>query len=237
MKLKIYILDDEQHAIDGLTAMLNKKFSEKTVIVGSNNKALLALDEIESLKPDVLFLDVEMPELNGLELLKHFPERSFQIVFTTAYEQYALPALKNEATDYLLKPIAPSEMNEAIKKCLANKIEDQNLAQTKEKLTLTTAQELMVVNLDDIIRIEADNNYSCFYFTHRQKLLISKTLKEFEYLEQKGFYRVHQSHIINLNHVIAVKSTEGDKVLLTHDHLVEISRRKKQDFLEIIKSI
>lgn len=234
--LKVYILDDEQHAIDGMTAMFKKKFADKVDIVGSNNKAMKALDEIEALHPDVLFLDVEMPEISGLELLKHFPERTFQIVFTTAYEQYALSALKNEATDYLLKPIAPSEMNEALKKCMARKSDVQTKSNAKEKLTLTTAQELTVVNLDDIIRIEADNNYSCFYFTHRQKLLVSKTLKEFESLESKGFFRIHQSHIINLKHVIAFSSVDGDKVLLTNDHKVVISRRKKSEFLERLKS-
>src|SRR5438552_3581821 len=101
--LNCYIIDDEQNAVDALTAMLNKKFAQQVKICGSNTRASVAIDEIENLHPDIVFLDVEMPEMTGLELLKHFPERSFYVIFTTAHEKYALPALKAAATDYLVK--------------------------------------------------------------------------------------------------------------------------------------
>jgi two-component system LytT family response regulator len=232
--LKVYILDDEQHAIDGLLAMLKKKFSNTINVVGYNNRALKAIDEIETLNPDVVFLDVEMPEMNGLDVLKYFPDRKFQIVFTTAHEKYALSAIKIEATDYLVKPIAPSDMNEAIKKCILKiNVNMENII--NDKITLSTVHELVVANLDEIIRVEAESNYSCFYFTNRPKMLISKTLKEFEHLETKGFFRIHQSHLINIKHVLSLNTYEGDKVEMYGGHSVEVSRRKKPEFMAILK--
>lgn len=235
--LKYYIVDDEQNAVDALTAMLKKKFSHQTICCGSNVKASLAIEEIEQCEPDILFLDVEMPEMNGLELLRHFPERKFYVIFTTAHEKYALPALKAAAADYLVKPISPQDVYDAILKCTQRKLdkEDRN-GHTNHKINLATAHELLMINTDDIIRIEANNNYSHFYFTNRPKVIVSKTLKDFEdQLTMHNFFRVHQSHLINLKYVEAVKSNDGDYVLLHQGHKVEVSRRKKAEFLQKLK--
>lgn len=234
--LKCYILDDEQHAVDGLAAMLQKKFAGQAECCGSATSASAAIEEIEELKPDVLFLDVEMPEMTGLEVLKHFPERKFQVIFTTAHEKYALPALKAEAVDYLVKPLSPQDVYEAIQKSIAKKQEAAAAKKTVSRITLATSQELLLVNTDDIIRIEASNNYSHFYFTNRPRVIVSKTLKEFE--EQLGalhFFRVHQSHLVNLKHVESVHSGDGDYAMLTQAHRVEISRRNKAAFLQLLK--
>ena len=232
--LKCYILDDEQNAVDGLRAMLLKKFSGKAEVCGSQTRASLAIEEIEELQPDVLFLDVEMPEMSGLEVLKHFPQRKFHVIFTTAHEKYALPALKAEAADYLVKPLSPQDVFEAIQKCLLRK--SAVPVGGGNRITLSTAHELLLVSTDDIIHIEASNNYSHFYFTNRPKLIVSKTLKEFdEQLSHLDFFRVHQSHLVNLKHVISVHSNDGDYVLLTGGHRVEVSRRNKPDFLARLK--
>lgn len=235
--LKCYILDDEQNAVDGLTAMLNKKFAGQAVICGSQIKASAAIDEIEELQPDVLFLDVEMPEMTGLDVLKHFPARKFQVIFTTAHEKYALPAIKAEAADYLVKPLSPQDVFDAIQKCIHKKTGTaSNNNSTAGRITITTAQELLLINTDDIIRIEASNNYSHFYFTNRSKVIVSKTLKEFnDQLADLNFFRVHQSHLINLKHVVSVHSDDGDYVILTANNRVEISRRNKAEFLQHLK--
>lgn len=235
--LKCYILDDEQHAVDALSAMLRKKFSDSVEICGSNTKATLAIDEIESAGPDILFLDVEITDMNGLDVLKHFPQRKFSVIFTTAHEKYALPALKAEAADYIVKPLSPQDVYHAIQKCINKKNTAPPAGASKNRITLATAQELLLVNTDDIIRIEANNNYSYFYFTNRSKVIVSRTLKEFdEQLSPMNFFRVHQSHLINLKHVESVHSNDGDYVLLTQGHRVEISRRKKPEFLQALKS-
>ncbi len=235
--LTCYILDDEQHAVDALIAMLQKKFAHQIQIVGSNIRATTAINEIENLAPQVLFLDVEMPEMNGLDILKHFPERNFDVIFTTAYEKYALPALKAAAADYLVKPLSPQDVYDALQKCIEKRTgKDHKNTIDKHKITLTTAHEILIVNSNDIIRVEANNNYSHFYFTNRPKVIVSKTLKDFDdILNTHNFFRVHQSHLINLNYVEAVKSNDGDYAMLQQGHRVEISRRKKADFLQKIK--
>ena len=235
--LTCYILDDEQNAVDALTAMLKKKFSQQVSITGSHIKASVAIEEIEQKQPDVLFLDVEMPEMSGLEVLKHFPERNFKVIFTTAHEKYALPALKAAATDYLVKPLSPQDVYEALQKCNIRQTENGNHLNTgAHKISLSTLQELLLVNVEDIIRVEASSNYSHFYFTNRPKVIVSKTLKEFEdQLSKHQFFRVHQSHLINLTYVESVQSNDGDYAVLKQGHKVEISRRKKADFLQKIK--
>lgn len=235
--LTCYLLDDEQNAVDALAAMLKKKFAQQVILCGSSIKASIAIEEIEELQPNVVFLDVEMPEMSGLELLKHFPERNFHVIFTTAHEKYALPALKAAATDYLVKPLSPQDVYDALKKCLDKKIsKDVQNPPSVNKISLASANELLFVNTDDIIRIEANNNYSHFYFVNRPKMIVSKTLKEYDdQLTLHNFYRVHQSHLINLSYVEAVQSSDGDYVLLQHGHKVEISRRKKTEFLQRIK--
>jgi two-component system, LytTR family, response regulator len=234
--LKCYILDDEQHAVDALAAMLRKKFADKIEICGHNTSASMALDEIETAAPDILFLDVEMPEMSGLDVLKHFPEREFHVIFTTAHEKYALSALKAEAADYLVKPLSPQDVYDAIQKCIHKKNTIAAASSANNRITLTTSQELLLINTDDIIRIEANNNYSHFYFTNRPKVIVSRTLKDFdEQLSPLNFFRIHQSHLINMKHVESVHSNDGDYALLTQGHRVEISRRNKADFLQQLK--
>jgi two-component system LytT family response regulator len=235
--LKCYIVDDEQNSLDALAAMLKKKFVQQVVICGSNISASQAIEEIEMLQPDVLFLDVEMPEMTGLELLKHFPERNFHVIFTTAHEKYALPALKAAATDYLVKPLSPQDVFDALQKCIERKlVKEENKAALSYKINLATTYEMLLVSVNDIVRIEANNNYSHFYFANRPKVIVSKTLKEFEeQLAAYNFYRVHQSHLINMQYIESVKSNDGDYVLLQYGHRVEISRRKKTDFLQRLK--
>ena len=148
-----------------------------------------------------------------------------------------MPAIKAAAADYLVKPISPQDVYDAIQKCTEKKLRtEESHTNLHYKISLATAHELLMINPDDIIRIEANNNYSHFYFTNRPKVIVSKTLKDFEdQLAGHNFYRVHQSHLINLQYVEAVKSNDGDYVLLQHGHRVEISRRKKAEFLHKLK--
>ena len=234
--LTYYIVDDEQHAVDALKAMLQKKFGNQVKNVGNNIKASRAIEEIEQANPDILFLDVEMPEMNGLDLLKHFPARKFQVIFTTAHEKYALPALKAAAADYLVKPLSPQDVYEALKKCEDRKKQELAVPNPGDtKISIMSGQQLLLVSPADIIRVEGNNNYSHFFFINRPKVIVSKTLKEFEeQLQPYGFFRLHQSHLINLFYIVSVKIGE-DIVLMEQGHEVEISRRKKAAFLQVIK--
>lgn len=238
--LKCFILDDEQQAVDALAAMLKKKFPAQVEVVGMQTDPFKAITEIESTNPDILFLDVEMPVLSGLEFLKHFPIRNFQVIYTTAHEKYALPALKAAATDYLLKPISPQDVHDAIQKCMSIHHEHigKKIETTTTKITLPSMQELVIVDISSIIRVEANNNYSHFYFLDRPKLIVSKTLKEFEVqLLPHHFYRVHQSHLVNLAHIDSILTQGGDYALMKKGDKVEISRRKKTALLQALKQL
>jgi two-component system, LytTR family, response regulator len=235
--LRCFILDDEQHAVDALAAMLKKKFSGEVEVAGTSIDPHQAIEQIESLQPDVVFLDVEMPILNGLEVLRYFPQRDFHIIFTTAHEKYALPALKAAATDYLVKPISPQDVHHALQKCKTPLPSSRKAPEpATPRLVLPAAQELIVVNIPDIVRIEGQNNYSHFHFLDRAKVIVAKTLKEYEdQLTPHGFFRVHQSHLINLAHIESIQSSDGDYVLLKKGHRVELSRRRKAEFIQLLK--
>jgi two-component system LytT family response regulator len=235
--LTCYIVDDEQNAIAALVAMLQKKFGGQISVCGSTTKASAAIEDIITLQPDIVFLDVEMPGMNGLQLLDQFPQRNFHVIFTTAHEKYALPALKATATDYLLKPLSPKDVYDALQKCVEKRLANPPAkALFSSKILLPAGHETLLINVQDIVRVEANDNYSHFYFTNRPKIIVSKTLKEFEaHLTAHQFYRIHQSHLINLQYVEAVQTAEGDFVLLRHGHKVEISRRKKAAFLQLFK--
>ena len=232
--LKVYILDDEQNAVDGLSAMLRKKFDNRLQIMGSNTHPLKAIEELEKLEVDILFLDVEMPILNGTDFLRHFPSKSFHVIFTTAHEKYAIPAIKLKAVDYLLKPLSPMDVQEAIARVEEQRQLTGNAMETK--LTLTVQGSMHIVPIADIIRIEADSNYSIFHIKDKPKLMVSKTLKDFEnQLVQHRFFRVHQSHLVNLNFVSSIVRNDGDFILMSNGDKVELSRRKKAEFLALLK--
>jgi len=231
------IVDDEQHCIDTLTAIIKAKFAARLHIIQTSRNARQAIELLKKSAPDVLFLDVEMPGYNGLQLLAEIPERNFEVVFTTAYDRYALGALKEEAVDYILKPISVSELQVAIEKCEL-KIDEKNLAASLpavKKLSLPTAQGVLLVGLSDIVRFESSNNYCTVFFTNRPKIVVAKTLKIFdEQLQDDGFFRVHQSHLINMRFAQTYQSGEPSYVMLTNGEKIEIARRRKADFLKLM---
>lgn len=235
--LNCMIVDDEQHCIDTLVAIIKAKFAARLIITHTSRNARQAIELLQKTTPDILFLDVEMPGCNGLQLLAEFPDRSFEVVFTTAYDRYALGALKEEAIDYLLKPISLWELQVAIEKC-ERKIEEKNLAASlpaAKKLTLPTAQGALLANLSDIIRFESSNNYCTVFFTNRPKIVVAKTLKVFdEQLQDDGFFRVHQSHLINLRFAQSYENGEPSYVVLSNGEKIEIARRRKSDFLKMM---
>jgi len=242
--LNCVIIDDELNCIDALSAMIKKKFSDKIKVIGTTIEAQEAAELIKRMNPDVVFLDVEMPGYNGMQVLSHFPEKNFAIVFTTAHDKYALKALKAEATDYLLKPINIGELQAAIEKCIFQKElglyknDSADKKNTNQKIMLSSTKGILLADVKDIIRIEASNNYCTFYFINKPKLTVAKTLKEFdEYLRNNNFFRVHQSHLINLLFVEYYESGVTDYVVLTNKEKIEISRRRKAEFLEKLSSL
>jgi two-component system LytT family response regulator len=246
-EIKAIIVDDEQHCIDALQTMLQKKCPEVTVL-GGVNSVKDAKDLIEAVQPDVVFLDVEMPHQNGFELLKLFDKITFDVIFTTAYEQYALKAIKFNALDYLLKPFSVKELQDAISKCVSRRNSQsgeqtspievflqnmKTLHQTHKKIALPTINGLVFMPVQNIVRCESTGNYTRIFFTDKKNLMVSRPLKEFEeLLTDVDFFRVHNSHLINLQQMQSYIQGEGGFALMSDGTQVEVSRRRKADFLK-----
>jgi two-component system, LytTR family, response regulator len=249
--LKTIIIDDEQHCADVLKAMLEQKFSDTIKLEAVANNADEGRVLIKHMKPDLVFLDVEMPVQTGIDLLASLDKINFEIIFTTAHEQYALRAIKLNALDYLLKPFSIEELEAAIEKCKAKKLQAlnpenlqslmgnlKNTAPDNKKIGLAASGGTRYVPIKEIVRIEADSNYSTVFFTNNTKLVLAKTLKDFdELLSPYNFFRVHNSHLINLSELQQFTNRDGDHVVMNDGSKVEVSRRRKSELLEALKKI
>lgn len=235
--LNCVIIDDEQAGIDTLRAIIGQKFADRLCIVGTATSGQTGKALIDETSPDIVFLDVEMPGFTGMQLLAEFETRNFSVVFTTAHPEYALQAIKSEAVDYLLKPISLQELNMAVEKCERRMVLLQGSATDGDKkISLPTGKGSVLAERDEIIRLESDNNYTTVYFTNRPKLVIARTLKIFdEQLSDKGFYRIHQSHLVNIKHVRSHINGDTSYAVLSNGEKVEIARRRKQEFLQAIR--
>jgi two-component system LytT family response regulator len=234
--IKALIVDDESKALNLLKITMERNFPgefELETAQGSED----GLNKLNSFKPDLLFLDIEMPTMSGFDLLAATPEVDCKVIFTTAYNQYAIRAIRYNALDYLLKPINPAELKEAVQRFQQqqNKKEVyskqlENFFSAKEKnLAITTYDGVVFLEVDNIIRCEADLNYTKFILTDNKTFLSSKTLKEYEDLlsVHNNFLRVHRSHLVNLDYVLKFKN-EGCLVLKDNS-TVPVSRRKKEE--------
>lgn len=237
------IIDNEQNCVDTLSAMLKSKFAETVSIVGSTNDSRKAASLIAEVSPNIVFMDVEMPHVTGIQLMHSFAQRNFAVIFTTAHDKYALEALKTEAIDYLLKPISISELGEAIEKAsqrllLMNGGANKKVNNIPQRLLLPEKNGLFAANISDIIRIESNSNYSNFFIAGRQKIVVAKTLKEYEeILIPCNFFRIHNSHLINLAYVEYFHSGLEDYVILKNGENIEVSRRRKTEFLQKLSTL
>lgn len=237
------LIDDEFNATEALTNMLRMTTPDVEVIAIANDPHE-GLEKIRTLKPDLLFLDIQMPFMTGFELLEKLGKFNCSVIFTTAYDQYALQAFKVSAADYLLKPIDMDELEAAVAKVRERlKAQQPDFSSFEQlfrqvqrpesrRLALPTADGLIFIQMDNIIRLQSDSNYTTFYLTGAEKLLVSRTLGEYEeILERNNFCRIHHSHIINMAHLKRYIKTDGGYAQLSDGSNVEISRRKKDEFL------
>lgn len=242
--IRAILIDDEKHCLRTLEISLQKSCPE-IEIIGSFDSAQKGLEQIRSVHPDLLFLDIEMPNMNGFELLEKLEHFHFDIIFTTAFDEYALNAFKVSAVDYLLKPISEQDLRTAVDKVLerqnasqkqVDKIMEQvkkNLSAEINKIPINTSRGIDFVNVSDIVYCRAESNYTFIYFTNNAKKLLAKTLKSFEEsLPTSHFYRPHQSYIVNLEHVNTYIRSDGGYLVMSNGHKVAISRAKREAFLK-----
>lgn len=239
--MKAILIDDEQHNVDNLQALLRLYCPQVTVCAtaqdAESGKTLLYRHQ-----PDLVFLDIQMPEQTGFDLLRSLPTYDFELIVVTAYDQYALQAMRFAAVDYLLKPVDIGELQVAVDRAMKQrrlKVQNQQLenlvqllrAQQEneaQRIALPTAKEIRLVNVADITHCESANNYTTFFLNTQEKLLVCKPIYEYdELLTPHGFLRCHQSHLVNKKWIKSWRKDVGDFLVLTDGAEVPVSRGKK----------
>ncbi|MEO6668345.1 MAG: LytTR family DNA-binding domain-containing protein [Ferruginibacter sp.] len=246
MMLKAVIIDDEAKGRLALKEKL-KRYCPEIEIAAEAANGIDGIEIIELNQPQIIFLDIEMPAMNGFEMLNNISNKNFHIIFTTAYDQYAIKAIKYAAFDYLLKPVDIEELKTAVSKIgskenlqTKNQIEllQQNMQQPKKhlhKLAIPTLDGLLFYDLSEVIHLEANSNYTFIHFANKTKILTSKTLKDFEeMLPEDIFFRTHHSHLVNLNYIKRYIKGDGGQIELQNGTYVDVSRRKKEEFMKAI---
>ncbi|HRZ96244.1 MAG TPA: LytTR family DNA-binding domain-containing protein [Paludibacter sp.] len=247
--MKVLIVDDELSAREQSKRLLTEFFPEITVCGEAENIAT-AFEAILLHQPDVVLLDVDMPDGNAFDLLKKFPKINFNVIFITAYEKYALQAIKFSALDYLLKPYTSGEFAEAIRKAQRKEAEtDKGLKfnallqnfqnqQQPTKIVLRTADSIHIIQLEEIIRLQADGAYTTFHVSGRKPVVVSKNLKEYDsLLENNGFIRTHQSHLVNSKHIVCYYKVDGGSLALTDKTQVPVATRFKEKVIKQLEQI
>ena len=248
--IKTIIIDDEVKARETIANMLQTYCSDIEVIAmaGSVKEGVKVLAKK---KPDLVFLDIKMGDGTGFDLLRKLKEVNFMLIFITAFEEFAIRAIKFSALDYILKPLDPDELVNAVEKAKFT-IEKENVSMRLEalyenldvlnsnskKIVLKTTSSVHIVNITDIIRCESEKNYTHFFTIDQEKITVSKTLKEFnELLMDYSFYRVHQSHLVNMAHVRRYDKQDGGHLVMDDNSTVPVSFRKKEDLMKAFKSL
>jgi two-component system LytT family response regulator len=240
------IIDDEKNALDVIAIQL-KNYCPDVKVLTLCQGGEEGINAIKDLKPDLVFLDIEMPKVNGFDVLERTKDQKYNVIFTTAYDQFAIKAFKYSAVDYLLKPIDIEELKSAVDKVkkspdddFRKKVEvllnhlDLSSASPK-KIALPVGDGYEMVAHTNIVRCESDSNYTTIYLSDKRKITLSKTLKEVEgILSHSSFYRVHHSHLINMDHISKFYKTDGGYILMSDGAQINISRNKKDAFFEYL---
>lgn len=248
--IKAIIVDDEQRSREALNGLIERYCPEVFIIseaTGCND----GIDKARKFEPDLVFLDIQMPDGSGFNFLEAFDKINFEVIFTTAHDQFAIKAIKYSALDYLLKPVDPDELKVAIHKYLQKndkgKINDNikvlldNIKSPQndaKKIILSTSEGMHIVSTDDIVRCESDDYYTNFFFVNGTSLLISKTLKQNEaMLSDFDFIRPHKSHLVNIKYIKSFLKVDGGYILMTDGSKIPVSRRKRESIVEILSHL
>ncbi|MES2680150.1 MAG: LytTR family DNA-binding domain-containing protein [Bacteroidota bacterium] len=247
--LKVIVVDDEENVREALGQLLESH--PEVTVCASCASLSSAVTAIKQYHPDILLLDIEIGKENGFDIFKHFPQPDFRVIFITAYQQYALQAFRFSALDYLLKPVDPDLLADALKKAtdvidkekITTKIDSflhniNDLSKDTKKIVLKTAETIHLVHLRDIMYCEADRSYTNFYLADKSRIMVSTTLGDYEELfNDYGFFRIHQSFLLNLSYFKRFEKGDGGKVILTNNSALPVATRKKDQFLQRLASL
>ncbi len=240
------IVDDEKNGRENLSGLISK-YCPQLKIVAEAASVAEAIQKIGEFQPRIIFLDIEMPNGNGFKLLEHFKTFPFEVIFVTAYDNYAIKAIRFSASDYILKPINLNELISAVEKVCTHislQTENERIRQLYQntinpanaRIGIPVSDRIEFVEVKTIIRCQGESNYTHLYFTEKKPLLVAKSLVEFEeLLADHGFIRVHKSHLVNMNHVISISKNDGGTLILSNGDSILISRRRKDFVAESLK--
>lgn len=249
--IRAIIVDDEPRARETLSGVITRYFTN-VQLLGEAASVNEAFALIEKVNPNVVFLDIKMPDGSGFDLLKRFKKPTFRTVFVTAFDEFAVEAIKFSAFDYLLKPISTDELRETIAKLTEEMSEPEDftlklqaffdnvnsIERDKKKIVLKTANSIHLVTISNVVRCESDGNYTWFYFNNQPKLLISRPLKQFEeLLEPYGFFRPHQSHLVNIRAISRIDKVDGGTLILEDNTPIPVSVRKREQLFSILEQL
>lgn len=246
MPLRTILIDDELPSLQNLEFKI-KEFCPDLLVTGTFQKPEDALAQMEMQKPDIVFLDIEMPRINGFKFLEYFPDKPFEVVFTTAYNHYAIEAVRQSAFDYLVKPINVTELQNTvsrlIKKNSAKPVSRADIFlesgsgqnSQKTKISINSVEGIDFYQISDILYIESSSNYCKLHLTNGNTVLVTKLLKEFEELLMPyHFFRIHHSYLINLKHLKKYIRGDGGQVVMDDNTVLDVSRRKKEEFMKLL---
>lgn len=247
--LRTLIIDDEPHVRETLHSLL-QKFCPQVKVVGEAGSVASGVREIKEKLPDLVLLDIKMDDGTGFDLLNRFEHIGFKIIFVTAWEKYAIQAFGFSAVDYLLKPVNPEKLAEAVKRAdqqvqgtfnIQLNTLKENLASPdnpNHKIILKTSDNVYLVNVQDIIHCASDSNYTLFALTDGEKVMVSRLLKDYdEMLSRSGFFRVHRSHLINLNHIKRFEKQDGGSVVMSNGDKIPASSRGRERLMELFDEL
>lgn len=248
--IKAIIIDDEKTSRETLQGLL-RRYCKNVEVIGEGDGFHSGMEIIKKNKPDVVFLDIQMPDGSGFKLLEEIGDINFEVIFSTAYDQFAIKAIKYSALDYLLKPINPEDLITAIEKLEAkiSKGKDNTGVKflldsikyptsDKKKIVLSTSEGMHIVDIDNIIRCESEDYYTKFFLKEGKVIMVSKTLKENEeLLAEYNFIRPHKSHLINLKYVKSFLRIDGGSIVMTDGSNVPVSRRKREQIVDILNHL
>jgi two-component system, LytTR family, response regulator len=249
--IKTMLIDDEPRGLSALRRLLELNCPDVR-IVGECQDARTVIDYIQALEPELIFMDIAMPDKNGFDLLNELSPIKFELIFVTAHNQYTIQAFKYSAVDYLLKPVEEDLLIEAVRRAGQRISEKANVQQVdtfmynlrklqtpaEMKLCIPDMKGFRVVELSDVIYCESESSYTIFHLLNGQTITASKSVMEYELLlEHSGFCRIHKSFLVNLQHIKEYVRGEGGSVILTNDRTIEVSRRKKEVFMTRMKEL
>lgn len=229
--IKAVIIDDEKHAVDAISILLDS-FKDEIALVGVSYSVSNGIDVIRNLKPDLVFLDIELKDGIGFEVAQKTADVGYKLIFTTAYDQYAIKAFKVRAMDYLLKPIDISEFQATMKRCIQEIIQDdtKGIANKKydDKIRIPESDGYLFINVSEVLYLQADSNYTRIHTVGGKAFIVSKTLKDFETkLDPSLFVRVHHSFIANINEIMQLSKGEPSSIKMNDGQIIPVSRSRK----------